>query len=66
MIFLASDDIIMWLFFFQFVYMMNECDSILCVEISIYLWDVVYFVTVDDRSLLNLFNVYCYLGPVCL
>jgi hypothetical protein len=48
MIFLASDDIIMWLFFFQFVYMMNECDSILCVEISIYLWDVVYFVTVDD------------------
>ena len=47
-------------FFFQFVYMVDFIDRFLYVEPSLYLWDEVDLIMVDDFSDVFLDSVYQY------
>ena len=46
--FSASDEMIMWFLFFQFVYMVNNIDRFPYVESSLQLWDEDYLIMLDD------------------
>ena len=46
--FSVSKEIILWHFFFQFVYMVDNIDRFSCVESSLHLWDEADLIMVDD------------------
>ena len=51
---------IMWVFFFQFVYMVDYIDRFLYVEPSLHLWDEANMIMVDDDSDVSLDIIYQY------
>jgi hypothetical protein len=46
--FSACNEMIMWFFFFEFVYVMNYIDGFLFVEPSLHPWDEAYLIMMDD------------------
>jgi hypothetical protein len=39
---------IMWVFFFEFVYIVDYIDGFLCIEPSLHPWDEAYLIMIDD------------------
>ena len=48
--FSASNEMIMWVFFFQFAYMVDYIGSFVYVKPSLHLWDEAYLIMVGDVS----------------
>jgi hypothetical protein len=46
--FSAYNEMIMWGFFFQFVYMVGYIERFSFIELSLHLWDEAYLSMVDD------------------
>jgi hypothetical protein len=56
--FSASNEMIMWFFVFEFVYILDYIDGFPYIESSLHLWDEAYLIMMDDH-----FNVF--LDLVC-
>jgi hypothetical protein len=47
--FSASNEMSMWFFFFEFVYVVDYIDGFPYIEPSLHPWDEAYFIVVNDR-----------------
>ena len=48
--FSPSNEIIIWIFFFEFVYIVDYIDGYPYIETSLYPWDEAYLIMMDDLS----------------